>query len=100
MVLSEVPSVFPPFVIRGALQLALQNVCSDSCTRPKHGAELLGAGRGGPPKFLAAGSPQKLRASLPPLSFSPPAFLFLALRIFPPPPTPPPQPLSPLPSST
>src|SRR5213082_3359159 len=50
---------FPPFGIRDALRPALQNVCSDSCTRPKHGPELLGAGGSDPTKFWAAESPQK-----------------------------------------
>jgi len=65
MVLSEVPSVFPPFVIRGALQLALQNVCSDSCTLAKHGPELLGAGGSDPTISWAAESPQKWGRSRP-----------------------------------
>src|ERR1700730_13202643 len=37
MVLSRVPSVSSPFVIRDVLQTALQNVCSDSCPRPTRG---------------------------------------------------------------
>jgi hypothetical protein len=65
MVLSEVPSVSAPFVIRDALQAALQNVYSDSRTRPKHGPELFGAGGSDPTEYWAAESPQKWGRSRP-----------------------------------
>src|SRR5206468_11205293 len=56
---------FPPFGIRDALRPALQTVCSDSCTRPKHGPELLGAGGGGAHEILA-GERRPIRGRFPP----------------------------------
>ena len=65
MVILEVPSAPPPFVIGDALRPALQNVCSDSCTRAKHDPELLGAGGSDPTKFWVAESRQKWGRSRP-----------------------------------
>ena len=65
MVISEVPSVPPPFAIRAPLHPALQLELSDSCTRPKHGPEQFGAGGSDPTIFWAAGSPQKWGRSRP-----------------------------------
>jgi len=65
MVLSEVPSVSAPFVIRDPLHPALHLAFSDSCTRAKDGPEQLGAGGSDPMKFWAAESPQKRGRSRP-----------------------------------
>lgn len=59
MVLSKVPSVSPPFVIRDPLHGALQVVFSDYCTRAKHGPELFGAGGSDPTELWAAKGRQK-----------------------------------------
>jgi hypothetical protein len=51
LTLPELGSKAPPFLLslfRGVVRLALQVVCSDLCTRTKHGPERLGAGGNSP----------------------------------------------------
>ena len=75
---------FPPFLFRGVVRLALQTVCSDLCTRTKHGPERLGAGGSDPTTFWAAESRTKwgrsrpsecfVRVQMSPVSFTHPLF--------------------------
>jgi hypothetical protein len=75
---------FAPFLFRGVVRLALQVVCSDLCTRTKHGPERLGAGGSDPTTFWAAESRTKwgrsrpsecfARVQMSPVSFTHPPF--------------------------
>src|SRR5580704_18112880 len=59
LTLPELGSKAPPFLLslfRGVVRLALQVVCSDLCTRTKHGPERLGAAGSDPTTFWAAES--------------------------------------------
>ena|SRR5256885_17000929 len=58
-VLSEVPSVSPPFDIRDALHPALQNDCSGSCTRQLHGHASSVTGGSDPTKLLGGWTAKK-----------------------------------------
>ena len=72
---------FAPFFFRCAVRLALQAVCSDLCTRTKHGTAHFGAGGSDPRNVWAAASRTRRGRSRPFLCFvrvqmSPVAFMY------------------------
>jgi hypothetical protein len=71
MVLSKVPSVFSPFVIRDVLHRALQTACSDLYTRAKHCASSFPLGWNDPRVTLATQSWQKVGSFQPSSVFCP-----------------------------